>query len=346
MSDHLRAILARYPASIQPSDEPIELGNAGGLSGSQFWRFTTALGPVVAHAWPAEGPPRAVLEQIHAWLGELNRLSYIPVPLRAIDGGTLQEAGGRLWEVVPWLPGVSAASLPIHESRVRLVFSTLASVHTALARHQQTAASPGLLARRAEVRALMNVGFMRFERAIEEQPGDPLTPLARRWLTEAQARAAGVAQDLSLAVETPVPLQPCLRDARPDHFLFEDDRLTGLIDFGAMGVESVAADLARLLAEWLGGARDLPWRTLALESYQERRPLGSAEARLIAVFDASSALLIGARWVGWHFLEHRRFDDPLAVGRGLARGLERLERLEVSSSRIIRPDGDPHHPRP
>ena len=53
-----------------------------------------------------------------------------------------------------------------------------------------------------------------------------------------------------------IRLQPALRDARPEHFLFEDDRLSGLVDFGAMGVESVAADLARLIGEWFDGDPD------------------------------------------------------------------------------------------
>ena len=50
-------------------------------------------------------------------------------------------------------------------------------------------------------------------------------------------------------------MQPCLRDARPEHFLFVENVLTGLIDFGAMDFETVAGDLARLLGEWLP---DLP----------------------------------------------------------------------------------------
>ena len=47
----------------------------------------------------------------------------------------------------------------------------------------------------------------------------------------------------------------------------------------------------------------------------------------IAVFEAGTALLIGERWVRWHYLEHRSFDDPQAVSTGLARGLKQLERL-------------------
>jgi hypothetical protein len=37
--------------------------------------------------------------------------------------------------------------------------------------------------------------------------------------------------------------------------------------------------------------------------------------------------LIGERWLRWHFVEGRRFDDPQAVSDGIARGVSRLERL-------------------
>ena len=57
---------------------------------------------------------------------------------------------------------------------------------------------------------------------------------------------------------------------------------------------------------------------------------------MIAVFEATAALLIGERWVRWHYVENRRFDDPQAVSKGLDRGHIRLERLmrELAGSRL------------
>jgi homoserine kinase type II len=49
-----------------------------------------------------------------------------------------------------------------------------------------------------------------------------------------------------------VPLQPCLVDVWPDHVRFTGDRVTGLIDFGAVQDDHVAADLARLFAGFPG----------------------------------------------------------------------------------------------
>jgi homoserine kinase type II len=122
-----------------------------------------------------------------------------------------------------------------------------------------------------------------------------------------------------------VVLQPCLRDARPEHLLFEDERVTGLVDFGAMAIETVAADLARLLAEWVGADRSA--RADALDAYSVVRPLDDAESDLLKVFEDSADLIGGGHWVRWHFVEGRVFGHPEAVLRGLERGADRAARL-------------------
>ena len=171
----------------------------------------------------------------------------------------------------------------------------------------------------------MTQGFSRLERILDAVPPDPVYPLARRWVELARGIAPRVRGQLIEANRTEVPLQPCLRDARPEHFLFGDGRLTGLVDFGAMGIESVAADLARLMSEWL---EDLPdERRAGMEAYSAIRPLAAGELGLISVVEASSALLGGGRWASWHFIEGRQFQDPEAVVRGLEKGLQRLVRL-------------------
>ena len=92
-----------------------------------------------------------------------------------------------------------------------------------------------------------------------------------------------------------------------------------------MGVDCVVADLARLVGDWLEG--DAAARAHALAAYERIRPLQPAEIPLLSAFESSADLLIGQRWLHWHYLDHRVFEDPLAVSKGLARGLKRLERL-------------------
>ena len=154
-----------------------------------------------------------------------------------------------------------------------------------------------------------------------------LRDTAMRWVGLARLVAPRLLDPLREAAGRVTLLQPCFRDARPDHFLFEGDRVSGLVDFGAMGIDCVAGDLARLIGEWLDS--DPSARSEALAAYERVRSLDIAEAALIGVFESSSALLIGEHWIRWHYVEGRHFDDPRAVTQGIARGLSRSERLAL-----------------
>ena len=93
-----------------------------------------------------------------------------------------------------------------------------------------------------------------------------------------------------------------------------------------MGIDSPATDLARLLSEWVGPDRLA--LAEALDAYAAIRPLDPTETALIDLFSESAAWLGPARWIRWHYVERRRFDDPDAVRLGLDRALGRLvERL-------------------
>jgi Ser/Thr protein kinase RdoA (MazF antagonist) len=168
--------------------------------------------------------------------------------------------------------------------------------------------------------------------------GNPLAEPALRWINLARDGLPSLVARLRRESSSAIPLQPVLRDARPEHFLFTSERLTGLVDFGAMGIESPAADLARLIGEWAGP--DLSARSAALDAYTAIRTLDASESRLIDVFADSAAWLGPARWVRWHFVDHRQFDNADAARVGLERALGRLlERLgrTITSSAPARP---------
>jgi Ser/Thr protein kinase RdoA (MazF antagonist) len=283
---------------------------------------------LVLRGWPPHGPDRAHLEQVHRWLSLADDLGFIPAPIADRAGRKLQEHDGRSWELTPWMPGSAEAARPPAPARVRSAFAAMAAFHQRLADDRRDGTSPGLGQRHEAIAHLLRGGFDGLERAIGPpavSPQDEARPMALRWLTLARATAPHLLEPLRAAAGRIVPLQPCLRDARPEHFLFEGDRVTGLVDFGAMGVDCVAGDLARLMGEWLES--DLPARAEALAAYERIRPLGAEEASLIPAFASSSDLLIGEHWIRWHYVEGRWFDDPRAVAEGVARGLARLERL-------------------
>jgi len=149
--------------------------------------------------------------------------------------------------------------------------------------------------------------------------------VALRWLDQAEREAPRHIERIHYLANREYRLQPCLRDARPEHFLFERDRVTGIIDFGAMGMDAVACDVSRLLAEWVG--EDRVSRAQAFDAYVSIRHLGEHEILLIKALDTTSALLAAGHWIRWHYVEGRAFEDSEAVHRGIVRGLERLDRL-------------------
>lgn len=272
-----------------------------------------------------DGPSRRTLENIHGWLADAGDLGFIPVPVGALNGRSLHEQSGRLWEVAPWMPGEPETAHPPGALRVQTSFAALAAFHQRLSQHRLAGPSPGLIARLNEWRSWSGDGFNEVGRRLDLCADIPLTSAARQWLDAARGWLATVGEPLKRAAGVTLALQPCLRDARPEHFLFTGDYLTGLIDFGAMGFETVAADLARLLAEW--ELHDPIDRDAALNVYSSIRPLGPEETTLIEVFERSSAFLLGGHWVRWRFVEGRVFHEPGAVARGIAKGLARLSTL-------------------
>ena len=321
--DEIRGLLDRYPPACRPVDEPESLGGAGGYSGSRLWRYRSGQGPMVLRLWPPHGPGRAHLERVHGWLIATVDLGFIPAPIADRSGRTLQEAAGGLWELAPWMPGEPDNARPPSPGRVRAAMAAMAAFHARLGVERRVGVSPGLAHRHAAVVRLIGGGLDALERAVR-QAADDSGPSAMRWAALARSFAPRLVEPLRAAASRPSPLQPCLRDARPEHFLFQDDRVTGLVDFGAMDVDCVAGDLARLLGEWLDD--DPAARASAIAAYELVRPLDADEAALIDAFAAASALLVGERWVRWHYAEGRRFDDPSAAARGIARGLDHLER--------------------
>ncbi|HWE39782.1 MAG TPA: phosphotransferase [Isosphaeraceae bacterium] len=323
----LRAVLDRYPAAARPMAAPEPLGNAGGLSGARLWRFEAGRGRLVTRAWPTAGPDGDRLDRIHHWLAAAGHLLFVPVPLPALDGRTWQAQGGRLWEVAPWLPGAPDLGRPPDPARLRSGFAALAALHRAWEPERTTGASPGLARRLAEIDAWLRGGFDDLDRALDRAGPDPCREPARRWLDLARRLAPRVGESIRPAAASILDLQPCLRDVRGEHLLFEGDRLTGLVDFGAMGVDAVAGDLARLLDDWVGP--DPKARSEGLTAYAAIRPLDAAEHAAITAFEAGTALLLGGHWARWHFREGRAFDRPDAVPLGLARGLDRLSNFDI-----------------
>jgi Ser/Thr protein kinase RdoA (MazF antagonist) len=308
MNHTVLEVLAHYPAFLHHGRlEP--LGNRGGFSGARLWRLAAPGGPLCLRGAAPHEPGRHLAWRHHLMgLARSAGLLFVPAVLWAVDGRSFVEKEGRCWELMEWLPGRAdyrnAPSVPRLEAAAR----ALGRVHDVWLRDGQSrAVCPAVLRRLERVRGWeepAGTGLAARLRPLRER----LVAVLRTWLPQLPAL-------LEPWQERPCAVQPCLRDVWHDHLLYEGDRLTGLVDYAAVEVDGVAADLARMLGS-LVEDDEAGWR-VGLAAYREVRALSMEEEELARLLDRTGAVLGLANWLRW-----------LSAGeRGPAAGLERVDDL-------------------
>lgn len=324
-------VLEQYPG-LGPIRCVHSLANAGGFSGSLLWRIEREAGDLCLRRWPREHPSAERLTFIHGVLLQLGQsgLVCIPVPLSCRNGETFIAHGGHFWELCPWMPG--QADFHDNPSRARLtnVMTTLARVHqtteTAFCRGNQVSAT--LMSRRKQVNQLLSGGADALSMAVERHADPPLQERGRRLLQHFRRLAPAAAARMASLSECQVPVFPVTRDLWHDHVLFTGDEVTGIVDFGAMRIDSAACDLSRLLGSLVGNDREA-WE-FARRAYNSTRPLSADEWKLAEALDEANMILAGLNWLDWICVQGRIFEDYAAIFARLDDILLRLETRHYS----------------
>ncbi|MFO0877249.1 MAG: aminoglycoside phosphotransferase family protein [Gemmataceae bacterium] len=276
MEAFAREVLGCYAAPWRGSLDPRRYA---GFSGAQVWKVQTLGGPLCLRASAAH-EITAQVRQRHALLNHLAELPFISLPVTTLHGDTIVESQGRVWELMHWMPGQADFHARPTRERLRAATQALARVHTLLARQPVGAGPCPAVGRRID--------------ALTAALPEILHPLARRMRRLIQVQAPRLVQTL-LTMPGQVRLQWCLRDIWHDHLLFDGDRLTGLIDYAAAGVDSVACDLARMLGSLVGDDSEA-WRN-ALTAYRELAPLTVSEEFLAVTLDRGGVVASLANWL-------------------------------------------------
>ena len=260
-------------------------------------------------------------------------------------GTTLHTEAGQFWQLEPWMPGVADFSSNPSDQRLRNGMTVLAQWHEAASRFeartseaewfQQCSAgtSPTVQDRLERIHRFYRTDAARLRQLVAEPtPLEPwgaelpeLHDVARQILDFFDLSALRVGEELLAYRDLRWRLHPCLRDVWHDHLLFEEDRVTGLIDATAARTETPAADLARLLGSLLGDTDDR-W-DMAFAAYRGVQPLSDREARLVRVLDQSTVLLSGLTWLERLFMQRLNYSNPPRVLSRLRQITARLERL-------------------
>jgi homoserine kinase type II len=334
----VRNLLTCYPPDCQPLR--IEaLGMAGGLSGALFWRVAAPRGQLVLRRWPIDEPSAERLQFIHDMLRHVRGrgIAFVPVPVDALSGKSSVEHAGHLWELGPWMPGAADYERAPSVARLQSAMRALAKFHVAVAdalpasERRILAALPdhGVLAhwnaaarRLQRLRELQCSGIAALERTITDEPWRGLAPLAREFVAGLPAAVPRTIRQLEPVAEMKLPLQPCIRDIWHDHVLFSGEDVSGIIDFGAMNIDTPATDVARLLGSLVGDDAEA-WQA-GLAAYKAVRALSEDEIRAAGALDAAGTILAGCNWIRWIYIDGRQFDNRDQVLGRLSRIVARF----------------------
>lgn len=191
----------------------------------------------------------------------------------------------------------------------------------------QSASAPSIAQRLARLQELQSGGGDVLAHAIVDSKWPELAQLARDFVAMLPGVVPQAIAQLAPLADNDHPLQVCIRDVWHDHILFDGDRVTGIVDFGAIDVDTPATDIARLLGS-LAGDDEALWRE-GLDAYARVHPLSAAERQVIPALDVAGTILAGCNWIRWIYVEERQFDDPAQI-------IARFERLLVRVRRLMK----------
>jgi homoserine kinase type II len=208
---------------------------------------------------------------------------------------------------------------------IKIAMGALAQFHCALAGHSRSSYCLGILERLRQLKEWQSGGLARLKRQMDAN--------LKRWpeLAERSPKVLSHFNDLapqavasaSKVIGLRVPIHPCIRDIHRDHVLFQEDKVTGLIDFGAMDNDNISCDIARLLRSMAGDVNSF-WQE-GLAAFERVYPLSEEERLLVRAYDESGVLLSGINWLKWVFIEDRQFADRAGV----------LKRFDEITCRLI-----------
>jgi homoserine kinase type II len=296
------------------------LGNAGGWSGSQLWRVMTgAAGPFCLRRYP-EGDWGPRLHFVHAVLDRVvaGGLTVIAAPLPSVSGTTAIRHADAWWELTPWMPGVADFHARPSSERLRSAMRTLARFHllanTAAAPRAPHNLAPAMIDRQSTFRAI-DEQAKTIASHLRPGLGEAFDARADHLLKLLCHVAPQLAPQVLAAANAKWLIQPAIRDIWHDHVLFTGDAVTGIVDLGAMRLDTPLTDIARLVGSLVGDDGDA--RRFALDAYAEVRPLSDEDRGRIDLLDASGQVVAAANWLRWLYVERRDMGPSEPIVRRL-----------------------------
>jgi homoserine kinase type II len=263
------------------------VGTAG-FSGATVWRGEAdGESHFALKRWPGWVTANH-LRQIHAWMTAARTAgcAFVPTVLPTLSNNTVLTTADGCWDVTTWMPGRADFRTNSTPERLAAACEAVAAVHRAWAGLRTgSAPCPGV------TRRLLLLDTWSTRRGSFDFGGHP--ELARSLAVVAERIEACRAKLLPWRT-IPVPTFPCHTDLWHDNILFTGNRVTGVIDYGAMKIDSPAVDLARMLGDLVGPHS--PRFDEGLKAYQTAGPPVAVPAELVRVLSETGIVCAVANW--------------------------------------------------
>lgn len=290
----------------------------GGFSGACVYRGGDSL---ALKLWPQGTTPERV-RQIHEWLALVEHLPFVPNVVRGASGSVAIERE-QVWDCCRWMPGAPRANPTAAE--VRASCELVARLHEAWSTDAQRGPCPGVANRLRilnESEALLRGGAGALPRVHPQ-----LDPILRRAVEALLSIAPRAVRALEPWVRHTFAIHPCVRDLRAEHVLFDGDKVSAIIDYGAGAVDHASVDLARLLGDYAG--EDDALFAAGMSAYRAARPAFDAPDEFVRLLARSGVVCSVARWVV-RLAEHREpVSEPAVICSRLVQLLTRLAQIAL-----------------
>ncbi|MDR1483424.1 MAG: hypothetical protein LBT09_01225 [Planctomycetaceae bacterium] len=321
-----------------------ETGCLLSLDGCRHWRVETRVGEFCLRRWGNGKPGKNRLQFIQAvlWQAEFEGIEFIPLPLETLDHRGFVMFDGSYWELLPWVSGDEESppirtvgfdedalsydlvsgeqdgNAAIQPLRIVSAMMSLAQFHLAVSTFPIPDSSVGRSARINDMltrwRSWVNGGFNELYCGIRERWSVSVSELlinfaetGLRFQNNAVVYAGQVLADVVRSARLMVQIQPTIGNCHLRHLRFDCNGVCGMIDFKAVGIDSVVIDVASLLGSMSGFGTE-GWK-LGLQAYQRVRQLDDYEIFMLKSLYYSIILLEGLEYLSDFFLRGKPMNE-------------------------------------
>ena len=318
-SDLIIRVLRQYEIRQPDCVTPISTGR--GFSGANLWKIEVGSDLYCLKQWTQGMPKAKTRDLITTVLPQISSRGLdLACPIESVEGGLLIRIDGRIWDLSRWINGSPVVDTAVSENQLQSAMEWLASYHNLAGEVCSSQGFSPSLEYRMELTGKLHENTLV---KLANYPYEGIDPeLVQLFLGFASKQLGNFSVALKMAASQLYPLLPVVADLWSDHVFFVQDRVSGVIDFGAMKMDTPCLDLARLLGCYQTHLDSAISK--GLEYYQALRPVSAAQRQLIELYDHAYVILAGVQWLIWLGPEKRVFSDMSRVNNRLKRIARRI----------------------